>query len=273
MNRTIFPMVLAFFAGANPLPAQAQNGVGAAGDIVRVDLLKGWRKPDGRHIAAVRMRLAPGWKTYWRAPGDGGLPTSLKWSESQNLADLRILWPRPNVFDDGGMRSLGYLNEVVLPIELTPTYSGDISLKARLKFGVCREVCVPAVVDLHQILKQEETSDVTRIRSALVAAPIAAEQAGIHSVRCGIERAKKGHTLSVNVTADIPGTSRAMVIETKDAEVWVSRTKLKSEGLHWHGVTYLYDHRSTPATISPKDVRITLLTDQAAVDIQGCSTR
>lgn len=270
MKLVLLPALMASIATLAPIPAVAQNGVGMAGDVVTVDLLEGWREADGRHMAAIRLTLADGWKTYWRAPGDGGLPTTLQWSNSDNLDALRILWPRPDVFEDGRMRSLGYTGEVVLPIELTPNKDGDITLDARLNFGVCKEVCVPAAVDLQHVMTDHQTGGVTQIRAALGTAPTSASQADIHSITCAIEPTAKGHALSVDVSAHIAGKHRAMVVEITDPEVWVSATNLKTDGPLWQGMTHIYDHRAVPSTIDLSEVRITLLTDNAAIDIQGC---
>lgn len=273
MKAAIFPALLACLSASYASYAEAQNGIGSAGDIVSVDLLDGWREADGRHIAAIRLTLAEGWKTYWRAPGDGGLPTHLQWHHSDNLDDLRILWPRPKVFDAAGMRSLGYVDEVTLPLELTPERGGAIELNARLTFGVCREVCVPAVVDLSHVLDVDTKGSVSEIRMALETAPHSAAQANVRDVRCVIKPAAKGHLLTVDLDADLLGETRAMVVETNHAKIWVGQTDLVTTGSHWHGVTKLFDHRDDRPDIMPEDIRITLLSENAAVDIPNCNLR
>ena len=65
------------------------------------DLLTGWRLEDGRHAAAIRIRLDPGWKTYWRAPGDGGIPPSFDWQGARNLAGWSVHWPARCAPPDG----------------------------------------------------------------------------------------------------------------------------------------------------------------------------
>jgi DsbC/DsbD-like thiol-disulfide interchange protein len=89
-------------------------------DVVQAELLTGWRTSDGTHIAALRLNLAEGWKTYWRVPGNAGIPPQLDWSGSQNVASVQTHWPQPAVFEQNGMYSIGYHDELVLPIEFTP---------------------------------------------------------------------------------------------------------------------------------------------------------
>ncbi len=67
-------------------------------DAVRsVDLLAGWREPDGSRIAAIAIDLAPGWYTYWRIPGEAGIAPRFDWSRSRNLASVAAEWPRPGL--------------------------------------------------------------------------------------------------------------------------------------------------------------------------------
>ena len=67
--------------------------------------------PLGLHIT-----LPKGWKTYWRSPGDAGLPARIDWSGSSNLADAEIRWPIPERFSLFGLETFGFEREVVLPI-------------------------------------------------------------------------------------------------------------------------------------------------------------
>ena len=71
--------------------------------------------------AGVEIRLDPGWKTYWRYPGDSGVPPSLDFAASENVKSVTMLWPAPKRFADGaGGHSIGYKGEVVLPLRNGP---------------------------------------------------------------------------------------------------------------------------------------------------------
>ena len=71
-------------------------------------------------MAGVRIALDKGWKTYWRSPGDAGIPPSLNFADSQNVARVTVHWPTPEIFDQNGLRSVGYDDELILPLEITP---------------------------------------------------------------------------------------------------------------------------------------------------------
>ena len=60
-------------------------------------------------LGGIAFQLQPGWKTYWRTPGDSGVPPRFDFSKSDNIEAVTVLWPAPTKFDDGaGGHSLGY---------------------------------------------------------------------------------------------------------------------------------------------------------------------
>ncbi len=97
----------------------------------------------------LQFRMAPGWKVYWRSPGDAGFPPTLDWSGSENLADARIDWPAPIRFTIFGLETFGYEDEVVLPITARlEEREKPLRLRAGLDYLVCKEVCVPHKAEL-----------------------------------------------------------------------------------------------------------------------------
>ncbi len=91
----------------------------------------------------LEIKLAPGWKTYWRAPGEGGLPPRFDWGGSSNLAGVAISWPAPHRFEIGGMESVGYDSHVILPLQAKLARPGEaLALKLALRYAVCREICM-----------------------------------------------------------------------------------------------------------------------------------
>lgn len=97
----------------------------------------------------LHFRMAKGWKIYWRSPGDAGFPPRSDWTGSRNLASATIAWPAPKRFSVLGFETLGYYDEVVLPITATVTEPGKpLDLKAKVNFLTCDEICIPYTVDL-----------------------------------------------------------------------------------------------------------------------------
>lgn len=104
--------------------------------------------------AGLEIRLDPGWKTYWRYPGDSGVPPTLDFTGSQNVKSVTALWPAPERFSDGaGGRSIGYLGDVVLPLRIVPKdVAKTSSLRVKIGYAICGSLCVPAEADLHLTL-------------------------------------------------------------------------------------------------------------------------
>jgi suppressor for copper-sensitivity B len=92
----------------------------------------------------IHFRLKPKWKIYWRSPGDAGFPPELKWDGSTNLKSAVIQWPAPKRFSVLGIETLGYEDEVVLPIlAIQQTKNIATTFKAQLRYLTCNDICIP----------------------------------------------------------------------------------------------------------------------------------
>jgi len=174
-------VALGLFWGTGPARAEFQWQ--SVADVVTVSFLPGWRLADGNHMAAIRIDLAPGWKTYWRAPGEGGVPTVIRLDETTAVRDVVIHWPRPDVFVINGMRSIGYKDSVILPLEFVLSAAGEIVIAGRVDMGVCLDVCIPITLDLSGSLPVA-TQRSAAIVAALGDRPLTATEAGASTARC-----------------------------------------------------------------------------------------
>jgi suppressor for copper-sensitivity B len=92
----------------------------------------------------LQFTLKPGWKTYWRSPGDAGLPVTVDWAGSVNVASAAIAWPVPHRFSLSGLDTFGYEDEVVLPVQVHPAKPGDaVALRAKVNYLTCADICIP----------------------------------------------------------------------------------------------------------------------------------
>jgi DsbC/DsbD-like thiol-disulfide interchange protein len=104
---------------------------------------------DNQLIAGIQIRLEPGWKTYWRMPGDSGVPPSFDWSGSKNLRSAEVLYPAPHRFTDASGTAIGYEDEVVFPVMVTPERRDEpVELKLNVDFGICKTLCIPNQANL-----------------------------------------------------------------------------------------------------------------------------
>src|ERR1700716_226216 len=96
-------------------------------------------------LGGIAFQLQPGWKTYWRTPGDPGVPPRFDFSKSENIEAVTILWPAPTKFDDGaGGHSLGYKNQIVLPLRIVAKNADKpVTLRAGINYAVCEKLCIP----------------------------------------------------------------------------------------------------------------------------------
>jgi DsbC/DsbD-like thiol-disulfide interchange protein len=94
--------------------------------------------------AGIEMRLAPGWKTYWRYPGDSGIPPRIDFARSQNVKSVTVRWPAPQRIADEAGTSIGYKHDVTFPLDVAPEDSGKpVTLALAIDYGVCEKICVP----------------------------------------------------------------------------------------------------------------------------------
>lgn len=107
----------------------------------------------GRLRAGVEITLDPGWKTYWRIPGEAGVPPEFDWSGSANAETIGIGYPAPHRFMDSGGETIGYKERVLFPVSVAPREAGKpVDLALTLHYAVCNDVCIPAKAELRRTL-------------------------------------------------------------------------------------------------------------------------
>jgi suppressor for copper-sensitivity B len=161
----------------------------------------------------LQFDLKPGWKVYWRSPGDAGYPPSIDWAGSDNLAGADIEWPVPHRFELFGIQTAGYDKQVVLPITARLTQPGQtLQLAAYVDYLICSEICIPGTANLALTLPGGGTacgpSDFAHL--------IERYQAQVPSPGHGIALdtvSVAGGTLSVGVTADPALTAPDVFVE------------------------------------------------------------
>jgi DsbC/DsbD-like thiol-disulfide interchange protein len=263
--------VFAAFATATPAISQVAGDPVEASEMAQVDLLPGWRRADGVHMAALRVRLVPGWKTYWRSPGQAGIPPGFDWSESQNLVSATPRWPAPKAFENFGLRSLGYKNELLLPLELRPRDPGaPIRLDVTVVMGVCYDICLPLTVTLQQILPTDVTTPDTRIRQALTRGPASAAEAGVRNVTCRATPIEDGLRLRAELDMPALGGDEITVFELPDREIWIAEASTTRQGGRLSAETELVPPGQAPFSLDRSTLRITVIGEKGAVDIKGC---
>lgn len=262
----LLPQVMA------PRPAAPQAPI-TQGDVLQAELHPGWREADGRYMAALHLNLAPHWKTYWRAPGDAGIPPQFDWSGSQNLQAVTVHWPSPDVFDFQGMQTIGYLHEVVLPVEVVPEDPArPVDLRVTVELGVCNDICMPASLTLSEalpeVLPAQDGGD-PLIRAALARRPMTAAEAGVTAIGCRVEPIDKGLRITARLEMPkLPG--HETVVMEAAGPVWVSDSASRRSGGALTATADLLPARGSDYRLDPAALRLTVLADGHAVEITGC---
>lgn len=248
-------------------PAGAQS----IEDAIEARLLAGWRAPDGSHMAALQLDLAPGWNTYWRAPGDAGIPPHFDWRGSQNLRSVEVEWPSPKALKQGRHTTIGYEGRVTLPLRIRPNAAGQIvRLEGEVEIGICREVCVPIRLDLSQALPPAKTQPDPAIVAALASRPYTAREAGVREVTCRLSPVPEGVKLTASITMGPLGGTEIAVVESSNPQLWVAPAQTRRVGDTLLAETVLQHVNGKSFAIQRSDLRITVLGRGEAVDVQGC---
>lgn len=251
-----------------PVPSVAQTSLD---EVVEAEILPGWTTRSGTRMAALRLTLAPGWKTYWRAPGDAGIPPMFTWDGSSNLRSVQTHWPRPSVFTSAGLRTVGYERELILPLEFKPTRKGaPISISGEVQLGVCETICVPVSLNFAAELEGKGASD-PDIHAALASQPVEGSRAGVQSATCSFAPISDGLRLTAQLQMPKIGRTEVAVVEAGDLRIWVSEAEVTRSGDILTVEADLVPPRGTPAAVDRKDLRFTILGKRQAVDVRGCT--
>lgn len=269
-SRLAFAVVAAGAALWTGMGAEAQSLFVQRTDYAILTLHEG-RKGEGHdRIAALRMELKPGWKTYWRIPGDSGVPPTFDWTGSENLANAATSWEVPKVFETYGDRTIGYEGRMIVPLTLTPV-DPEKPIRVRLNFtyGVCKDICIPAgetfAIDIEPGAPADGAYFIDKAMSRRLGP---AEPGAVEIVAC-----------------DVTGTGDARVFEAtlKFASSFSAPPTILVEGPE--GVTFGKVHAAqaggvvtakgpvrtrASSWISRDDIRMTILGDGRGMVLKGC---
>jgi DsbC/DsbD-like thiol-disulfide interchange protein len=124
-------------------------------------------------LGGVAIQLQPGWHTYWRTPGDSGVPPRFDFSKSDNVEAVTVLWPAPHKFDDGaGGTSLGYFKQIVLPLRIVAKNADKpVTLRASINYAVCEKLCIPVDASAELAFASVASTEDGTLSEALNAVP------------------------------------------------------------------------------------------------------
>lgn len=134
----------------------------------------------GRWLAGVAIDLDDGWKTYWRMPGEAGIPPQFDWTKSKGVGGVEVLYPVPQRLHDLSGETVGYERRVMFPVIVTSADAVKASLHLDLFFAVCKDICIPAKAEDTLDARGAHANEADRIEEWLKRVPVAGT--AVHSV-------------------------------------------------------------------------------------------
>jgi DsbC/DsbD-like thiol-disulfide interchange protein len=219
---------------------------------------------DGIHMAALQLDMAPGWKTYWRQPGDSGIPPHFDFSQSEGLLAFEVFYPTPEISWLGSNRSIGYKTQVIFPLQLSVGDAAEMTLIGRIEIGVCRELCIPVTLDLSAQLSSQAPVDLL-IETARATVP----KFGADQITCAFSTAEDGMELKIV----FPSPRRAFdnaAIELDNQRLWVNTPKLEPQDGRLVVTAQIMTPTGQPMAIGRDGVTTTLFAPDGAIEYRGC---
>jgi DsbC/DsbD-like thiol-disulfide interchange protein len=228
----------------------------------RIRLISGGQTGD-QWLAGIEITLGSGFKTYWRNPGESGLPPRFDWSGSENVASVDVRWPAPSRYEDAAGVAHVYSGKVVLPVLVKAAEAGKpVTLALSVDYGICKDICIPAHGDLGMTLSRDGP-DRAAIEAALatVPRPQGLGAPGELSI-LSVEPAAQGNT-GFSVTIRAPSGAKPTLF-AEGPEDWYVSTSLPDAGNRF---TVTVDEK--PKDVSgPVPLRLTLVAGDKAVETE-----
>jgi DsbC/DsbD-like thiol-disulfide interchange protein len=171
--RAVLGVAATVFASSLALRAHAQDASPWQQDGHSATRLLAGSRSGAVLLGGIAFQLQPGWKTYWRTPGDSGVPPRFDFSKSDNVEAVTVLWPAPVKFDDGaGGHSMGYHNQVVLPLRIVAKNADKpVTLRAGINYAVCDKLCIPVEANVELAFTSVASTEDSALSSALDTVP------------------------------------------------------------------------------------------------------
>jgi DsbC/DsbD-like thiol-disulfide interchange protein len=166
-------LIGALLAWTNSATMAADDATRWDGDARSAARLVAGSQPaaDGVLRAGLEIRLKSGWHTYWRYPGDAGVPPQFDFAASQNLKRAVVLWPAPQRIEEAGGGTIGYIGNILFPLRVEPIDPAKpVLLRLKLDYAICEKLCVPAEAKAELAIGKSVFKGATSQDGALVAA-------------------------------------------------------------------------------------------------------
>jgi DsbC/DsbD-like thiol-disulfide interchange protein len=172
-TQAVLCLAIVIFALSFAGPARAQDASPWQSEVHSAVRLLAGSRSGAVLLGGIAFQLQPGWKTYWRTPGDSGVPPRFDFSKSENVEAVTVLWPAPLRFDDGaGGNSFGYHNNFVLPLRIVlKSADKPVTLRAEISYAVCEKLCIPVDASTELSFTSVASTEDSALSAALETVP------------------------------------------------------------------------------------------------------
>lgn len=218
--------------------------------------------------AGVQLSMDEGWKTYWRNPGDSGVPPAFDWSGSKNVKNVEVLYPAPHRFADAGGTAIGYDGEVLFPMRITPEKVGEpVTLVLNFDYGLCKDLCIPNSVALEVELPPDlGKGDSLLLETALSRVPKETQDDTLPRIM-NISATLDGEAPGLEIEAKFPDGATGTDIFVDNPQIPVPVPKALgplTEGKQRFVVAFLVPEEA--AAIKDQPLTVTLVSDKGATE-------
>ncbi|MEO8883341.1 MAG: protein-disulfide reductase DsbD domain-containing protein [Devosia sp.] len=220
------------------------------------------RQPDGTTLVGIELDIPDSYKTYWRLPGESGIPTEFDISGSAGVTAPAIEWPFPTPEVSGGFLDYVYHGATVLPVAVKAT--GDTPLlKANVTMGVCSDVCVPvrASFSLPLSFAAADAGQSIRLKQAEALAPIPWNEQ--EKPFGGLSYDNAAHALHIEL-ADPAIDPASVIVSTPDPTVVFDRPQKSPDG---HSILLPMRDIKLGSGWAGKPVQLTFMTTMGSFEV------
>jgi len=235
-----------------------------------VRLIAGSSKVDDAVLrAGIEVKLRPGWKTYWRYPGDSGVPPHFDFSGSENLKKADVFYPAPHLFTDETGQSLGYKDTVIFPVVVSPQQSGKpVRLRVKVDYAVCEKLCVPVEGRAELVLESGDSKHDPTLTAAEGRVPkhVTAGQLGLTA-----KRANDGAKPTVTVDLCAPAGKPVELFVEGPTPQWALPIPKPAKTAPPGRAQFSFELDGLPPGVDPKsptDLIFTVVTGDRAVEVK-----
>ena len=200
--------------------------------------------------AGVEVKMQPGWHTYWRYPGDAGVPPRFDFSGSDNVRSAKVRYPAPLLFSDGGGQSIGYSDTVIFPVQVVPRdASRPVTLRLKIDYAVCEKLCIPSEARAELPLTAGPSANESLLAAAEAKVPVLASAADLELTAKRVNDAAKP---LVAVDLKSPRGGPALVFVEGPSAEWALPIPKPAQGAPAGRQHFGFELDGLPPGVNPK---------------------